>query len=470
MVGMQTSSFPRIPFLRGWAEAHQLLTDEFRQSLEEGRDPQVIEALRARAEALAPSEHEKLAAIWYETQSVPQRADFPFVEPSGLEAIRAERLHPVAARTLPYGEEGLFDRMHGAWLGRCIGCALGKPVEPLMDAKEGVSSKERIRQYLVGVSPDEYPIRGYIPGTSPETMTLSHREKIAFMESDDDIRYTIIAQRLLLKTGAAFTTEDVARAWMSELGYRHVCTAETQAYRNLVIRHFPPFQTGADQHIDWDWVANHQNPYREWIGAQIRADSWGYAAPGNPELAAEFAWRDARMSHVKNGIYGEMFCAAMIAAAFVTPDPLEVVEAGLSQIPSRSRLFQDIRDAIAICRAHEFQFDAFEAVLDEIYERFVHYHPVHTNNNAALVVASLLLGGEDFEKAVTLSVMGGWDTDCNGATVGSIWGAMFGAARIPASWSGPLNDTLLSYLAEYHPVAISECARRSMEIVRKILL
>jgi len=129
-----------------------------------------------------------------------------------------------------------------------------------------------------------------------------------------------------------------------------------------------------------------------------------------------------------------------------------------------------MRETIEICRAHGFRFAEFEAVLDEIYARFGHYDAVHTNNNAALVVASLLLGGDDFEKAVTLAVMGGWDTDCNGATVGSIWGAMYGAARIPQKWAAPLHDTLYSLVPDYHPIAISQCARHSLEIARAINL
>ena len=364
--------------------------------------------------------------------------------------------------------------MLGAWLGRCCGCALGKPVECFMGPHNGLSSKERIKTYLLGIAKDEYPLRDYFPGKSPAQEKTggihchqSQRENIKFMETDDDIRYTVIGQQILRNKGRNFTTGDVMQTWIDELPYRLVCTAETQAYRNYAIRYLR--QGEAEKNVDWSWVATHQNPYREWIGAQIRADSWGYAAPGNPELAADFAWRDARMSHIKNGIYGEMFVAAMIAAGFALTDPLEVVKAGLAEIPRRSRLHAEMEQTIEICRKHKFNAAAFEAVFDDIYALLGHYSPVHTNNNAALVVAAMLLGGDDFEKVITISVMGGWDSDCNGATNGSIFGAMFGADKIPAKWKDPLHDTLYSRIFDYHPIAISECAKRSVEIAQRVL-
>jgi len=459
-------------FMAGWENPQAMLAVESTQLKEEGREPSWIDEMM-RSLDLAHATSAELAEFLTRLQAAPMRPDFAFVEPSDLEAIRAAREGKSRTRRLTLDDAALFNRMHGAWLGRCCGCALGKPVETFMGPHRGLTSRQRIRTYLEAAG--AYPLADYIPGKSPASKQTgevhcpaSQRENIAFMETDDDIRYTVLGQLVLRRHGATFDTAHVMRAWLDELPYSSVCTAEMQAYRNYITRYHLRCEPAAPPDIDWTWVATHQNPYREWIGAQIRADSWGYATPGNPALAAEFAWRDARMSHVKNGIYGEMFAAAMIAAGFAIDDPLAVVEAGLAEIPSRSRLYAEMQQVIAICQRHSCAFTHFEKVLDEIEALLGHYHPIHTNNNAALVVAALLLGGSDFEKVITLAVMGGWDTDCNGATAGSIFGAMHGAAAIPEKWRAPLHDTLYSQIFDYHPIAISECARRSAEIARAV--
>lgn len=458
----------------GWDSLRNLVGEEFAQSVQEGRDADAVNALRKEWEA-AGNDEAKLKAVWMEILELPLREDFPFVELSDLKGIRAKRDDVPHSYELGLSDDALYEKMYGAWLARCAGCALGKPVEGFMGERNGLSSKERTKTYLTAIGADEYPLRDYFPQHSPaEEQTgkvgcyPSTREAIAYMESDDDIRYTVIGQLVMQEKGRNFTTRDVAQMWIRQLPYSLVCTAETQAYRNLVMRSHFHIGQDKDEAIDWHWVATHQNPYREWIGAQIRADSWGYAAPGNPELAAEFAWRDARLSHVKNGIYGEMFVAAMIAAAFVMDNPRAIVAAGLAEIPNTSRLYAEMQQTLEICAKYNDDPAEFEAVLEEIYALLGHYHPVHTNNNAALVVAALVLGGQDLDKVITIAVMGGWDTDCNGATAGSIAGAMLGASALPQKWIAPLNDTLNSLLIGYHPIAISECARRSVAIARKV--
>jgi ADP-ribosylglycohydrolase len=459
--------------MAGWQSLSQLVEEEITLASQDGRDIQNLAAWR-ESRKQAGDDETALEELMAQLLTLPQRSDEPFDEPSELQAIKALRPTPVSIQPFQLDDDQLYDRLYGAWLGRCCGCALGKPVELFMSANELYSSRQRIREYLTAISPDEYPIRDFIPQNSPaidKTGNIicrrSTREQIAYMETDDDIRYTVLGQIILRKKGLDFSSWDVVEAWWEHLPYRFVCTAETQAYRNLVTRY--SFHTHQDiGFVDWQWVVTHHNPYRQWIGADIRVDSWGYACPGNPELAAELAWRDARISHEKNGIYGAMFMAAMIASAFVCDDPLTIIQSGMAQIPQASRLFQEMQKTINLCKEHDCAFDRFEQVHDAIENLVGHYHPVHTNNNAAMVVAALLLGGHDFEKVISLAVMGGWDTDCNGATAGSICGAMLGAVSLPSKWTSRLNDRLESSVIGYHPIAISECAKRSLEIVRKV--
>lgn len=63
-----------------------------------------------------------------------------------------------------------------------------------------------------------------------------------------------------------------------------------------------------------------------------------------------------------------------------------------------------------------------DELLTRVLEEYKQYNVVHTINNAALCLAAIRFSKENFEKALTLSVIGGMDTDCNGATVGSVWG------------------------------------------------
>jgi len=466
----------------GWDSIERLIDLEANQLKEEGAIPEAAEA------AATEARHRRLAGcdeftVWAAFDNVPRRPDFPFIEPGDLAGIRAARAGRDKPLRLRGGEAELRDRLLGAWLGRCIGCALGKPVEAFMRPHGGLASWQRVKAYLTAISPDEWPIRGYIPEHSPaESHTgrtvcpASTREHIRFMETDDDIRYTVLGQYVLQTYGRDFLPIHAARAWFDKLAYGQVCTAETQAYRNLAIWDEPVRRAGnpaeaaaAQAAADWTRITHHLNPYREWIGAQIRCDSYGYAAPGRPALAAELAWRDASISHVKNGIYGSMFCAAMMAAAFSLEDPMEIVEAGLAQIPAHSRLHADIRHAMALCRALDFDFDRFEEAIEELHRRWGHLSPVHTNNNAALCVTALLLGGGDPVRSISLAVMGGWDTDCNGATVGSIVGILRGAGGWPRAWSEPLHDTLYSAIVDYHPIAISECARRAGDLALQFM-
>ena len=430
-------------------ELIDLIRQEIVQRREEGCD---VEAMEERVEhALRRSDGlqgVELDAILHDLESLQPVESFPYREPSTLDEIRAERPDAPRRMELNLTDAQMLDRIHGAWLGRAAGCALGKPVEGW--------DKARIDSYLQFAG--ALPLNDYIPlvdghpeGHKPRLPDCT-RGRISYMPRDDDMDYTVLGLHVLEQHGADFTSRNVANSWLSRLSYYLVYTAERAAYRNLVNNLWPPES------------ATHHNPYREWIGAQIRADIWGYVSPGWPERAAEFAFRDAAVSHVKNGIYGEMFVAAMLAASFVTSDVEEVIRIGLSEIPRNCRLGEAVRNTVQWSK----ELPNWERVWARINEKYGHYSGIHTINNAALVVMGLMAGQRDYETSIVVAVRGGWDTDCNGATVGSVCGMILGADALPGKWVGVFNDRLVSAVRGYNECKISDLAKRSHEIAKKV--
>ncbi|MGI9322702.1 MAG: ADP-ribosylglycohydrolase family protein [Pseudomonadales bacterium] len=428
----------------------KLIRTELIQRKEEGCDTEEISGRVAAAlEAKAPDE--TFTQLYDELLALPIAESFPYSEPSTLQDIQAQR--PDGPRKLEFAwdEEDIYNRVYGAWLGRAAGCSLGKPVEGW--------DKERIEKYLEGAG--VLPLDNYIPYAEkviPASLKPSTLGNIQCMARDDDMDFPILGLLALEQKGAQLTPRTMASTWTSYMPFGLTYTAEEVAYRNFALKIWPPES------------ALHRNPFREWIGAQIRADIFGYTAPGCPERAAEFAYRDACISHVKNGIYGEMFIAAMIAAAFVQTEAEDIVTTGLAEIPAGSRLAEAIQNTQSWCREElAGKGKNWQAVWSKIHEHYGHYHGVHTINNAALVVMGLYFGNEDFEQGIVATVLAGWDTDCTGATVGSILGIKSGAKSLPEKWIGVLNDRLISAVRTHNDNKISDLAKRTVAVAKDLL-
>jgi ADP-ribosylglycohydrolase len=269
------------------------------------------------------------------------------------------------------------------------------------------------------------------------------------MPVDDDTNYVVLAQRIVSKYGRDFTANDVSKAWLYYQRKDAYCTAERVAFCNFIKGYEPPVS------------AFYQNPYREWIGAQIRGDYFGYINPGNPELAAEMAFRDASISHIKNGIYGEMFIAAMIACAAVTTNIEDIILGGLAEIPHTSRLHEQVTELLADYHNGTTQNECFTKIHTRYNEHNGHDW-CHTISNALIVVASLLYGNGDYGKSICMSVEAGFDTDCNGATVGSILGMAFGLDCIEDVWSSPIQNRLHTSIFGVGTVNITDMVQKTM--------
>ncbi|MEV5604762.1 ADP-ribosylglycohydrolase family protein [Streptomyces sp. NPDC052299] len=421
-----------------WVQPEDLVGHELRQAAEDGRDARDIarrwyEAGGAPAperagasEAAAPPGLRAVAERLLDELALlesPLAGD----EPDGLDEIRAACPQwPHARDVRPAGRE----RLHAAWLGRAAGCLLGKPVEKL--PLEGIRALAR----ATGNWPLNtwFTARG-LPAPLAATYPWNRRsaatslaENIDGMPEDDDLNHPLLALLLLQRHGTAFTTADLARLWLDELPAGRTFTAERIAYRNLLDGIEPPD------------TARRRNPFREWIGAQIRADVHGWTRPGDPAGAAAQAYRDAVLTHTGNGVYGAMFTAAALAeAAGGETDVHGCLATGLRVVPPRSRFAAAVRDGIEAAREER----DFDTVVDRLHAAYGRYHWVHVLPNAALLAAALTHADGDFTGSVCKAVSGGWDTDSNGATAGSLAGLLAGRPdALPGRWTTPLKNRL----------------------------
>jgi ADP-ribosylglycohydrolase len=424
-------------------DPRDLVRDEAEQLASSGH---AVGSLMAAAEqAAAVGDLDELARIRAELARLERGPGWPYEEPEDDAALLAglgglPRLE-VSPSRLP-------DRITGAWLGRCVGNTLGKPVEGLSRAEMAI--------YLRAAG--QWPQTGYLPllDPLPEGVSALHPSapfasagRFSDVPRDDDIDWTILGLHVLERHGRGVTTEQIAAAWLDRVPFTQTYTAERAAYRNLVHGLRPPETAVRD------------NPYREWIGALIRGDVFGYVSPGDLGEAARLALVDARLSHRANGTYGEMWAAALTAAALCVATADEALRLSIRVVPPGSRLAEALRGVLALRDGGAVPTEA----LDWVDEKLGHYPWVHAVNNAALIAVGLLWG-DGFMGAVSLTLSGGRDTDSNGATVGSVLGAVHGVSGVPSELVGSTHVHVRSAVRDFDRVRIDELAARTLRLAR----
>lgn len=442
-----------------WIKFAPALMTEWQQLMEEGYEVEKYRGACEEIENLSKTKDVEEAAMELKKimEQAPIRKDYPYVEPSAYEEIleRAQGATMKEWKSVLTGED-LIDKIKGAWIGRISGCLLGKPMECLRSEaifrvlkSTGNYPMERYadsREFPEGLA-EELDQYAYAPWKKMWIDRINESAPV-----DDDTNYTVLSMRLIDEYGSDFRSNDVLEAWLYWMPMFSTCTAERVAYQNAARG------MGAPQ------TASFNNPYREWIGAQIRGDFFGYINPGNPEKAAEMAWRDASISHTKNGIYGEMFIAAMLAEAAVNDDLVQIIETGVKVIPPQSRVTEKIQRVMAWYKEKKMEEEVFLRIHKE-YDEYVQHDWCHTISNAMIVVASLLYGKKDFGKTICLAVQAAFDTDCNAASVGSVLGMVLGEKLIPSYWPDAFHRKLRTSIDGYHEVTVDFLADKTVNLI-----
>src|SRR5690554_187830 len=430
------------------------LMTEYQQSVEEGLDVEKYNNLFLSVYNLPRGDiKEKLANTLFEiVMNADINSEYKYIEPNDLESIKSLRkTHTYKMDAVK--KEKYKEQILGAWNGRVAGCMLGQTIE-------GIRSDELI-PFLKETN--NYPMNRYINFHEiKEEMFAKYKysfrgrnyaDLISSMQPDDDLNYLVLAQLIVDDFGRNFTAYDVSRAWLKYQTKDAYCTAEKVAFRNFINGYAPPQS------------AIYKNPFREFIGAQIRVDYYGYINPGNPELAAEMAFRDSSISHVKNGIYGAMFVAAMISIAAVNNNVEDIILGGLAEIPYTSRLYEECTTIYNMFKDNK-DYNTILNYIRSKYDEHTEYGWCHAISNSMVVVLALLFGRGGYSKSITLAVQSAFDTDCNGATVGSIIGMAKGINSIPEYWLKPFNNKLETTIFGVGQIDINEYALKTLNHIK----
>lgn len=183
----------------------------------------------------------------------------------------------------------------------------------------------------------------------------------------------------------------------------------------------------------------HNNFFTCGLGAAIRSEIWAAVFAGNPAAAAQYAMLDSTLDHASEGVYAEVFNAALESSILGGSSLEQAMQLAKTFLPEDSRLKQ-LYDQLDILWQ---QSGDFEVLYNFIINNYHSYNFTDAVMNGGFVYSALTAGGGDFEKSVLLAVNCAQDADCNAATTGAVIGALIGRKQIPQRWKEVLDNKIV---------------------------
>lgn len=323
---------------------------------------------------------------------------------------------------IDFDSKKFADQIEAGWFSRIIGGALGTEIE-------GYTTEQLTKKFG--------KIENY--QRTPNTYNDDITYEIAFLQTcDESIKLP--------------TSNDIAKNWVRLVpaGW----SAEQVALDNISHGIFPP-ESGY-----------FQNPYREWIGAQMRGAICGQVAPGNPELAAYLAFIDGQVSHHNNGIFGEIFNAVLASLSFTHTDIKEIIKIAIATIPNDCEYYSVINFAYQACLENDFM-----GAWKLCEEKYKEYNWIHVYPNAAAEVVGLYFGNGDYNETLYKIAICGQDVDCNAAQIGVVIGAMNGMSKIDQKWIEPFKSgEINTYLRDQKLMKMDSLVKQTIQVAKKLYL
>lgn len=254
---------------------------------------------------------------------------------------------------------------------------------------------------------------------------------------DDDLSGTFAFLRCLEDFGPEAQAADFGETWLNYLIENRTVfwwggmgrSTEHTAYLRLKAGISAP-QSGS--------IATNGAAIAEQIGALIFIDGYAMICPNDPVRAMAYARQAASVSH--DGLAVELACfwCALESLAFAERNLDTLLDRALA-FPWSERLHRLVDDVRAYCR-QEQDWRVVRDWLDEAYGYHLYPGNCHVVPNFALMLASVLLGGDSFSKALEIVISSGWDTDCNAGNICCFNAIRLGLEALDSHWRDPCHD------------------------------
>jgi len=320
-------------------------------------------------------------------------------------------------------EEVLLDKMHGCFLGKEIGFTLGFPHE--IDNR--INNVEFYTQNFDGYQKE-------------------------YNNLDLEIICLIMAEYYGLEH---LTSRHFGEYWLN--AFLYPWSESANCYWNCSEGFFPPLSGSCE---------NNLTSYCK--TTSYRSGIWACLCAGRPDEAIRYAWMESSCDHKDDGIYTEVFTAALGAAAFYCSDLHTLIQIGLTKIPAGR-----LRETIELTIAGHAAGLAWRTVRNEIMKHNEDIDTFKATAEVPLIVLSLLYGENDFGKTVCLAVNCSDSPSFTAAAAGSILGIIQGAKALPEKWAAPISNNIRTLSLNIYrvplptPMTVTELTHRIL-LLRKM--
>ncbi len=345
-------------------------------------------------------------------------------KPVGVGSVLLVATSLSSAQSITINRNDYADRLRGMWLGECLANWTGRMTE---GTKRGANSFYTDSSW--GTASEANPFQGKPIGFNFQNPWLT--------DDDTDVEYAYV--HLMSQTQNPMLSEQQLTSGWNTHFTQWLFYSNAQA-RSLVNQGVSSASTGVPA----------ANPYTHYIDAQLTTEIFGALAPGRPDQGLKYGMAPMLMTsrgyatHAAQYFNSMYSMAATVPGALSAPQKMQWLNTEARKfIPNTSKI-ADIIDFVTADFNANSDINNWESTRDKIHQRyqaqaaangFIYRDWTESSINLATGVMALLYGNGDYKRTIQIATLSGWDSDNSTASLGGLFGLVYGRQFIVDQFS-----------------------------------